>query len=177
MVNTTAIYDLFEKLARAHPTIGHNPNQGINRFFGFNTDMSESSNFDNATFPRIVLSKSSNPRLNIKYKYIAHNGQKAYSFSVSFLKNAEPNNQVDQKNAYAEMEQLMDDFVSWMFEHESEKDQCDFEVIETFDQESISAEAIGPIGQNSAYGWALNITTKTYLQSDNTNPLHTAMQP
>lgn len=177
MVNTSAVYDLFEKLAKAHPIIGHNPNGGVNRFFGFNFDESESENFESATYPRIVLSKSSNPKLNIKYKYIGHSGQKMYSFTVTFLKNTQADNHVEQKDAYAEMEQVMDDFLTWMFSHESQNNQCDFEVIETFDQESITAEAIGPIGKNSAYGWALNITTKTYVEYSSSNPLHSTMIP
>jgi hypothetical protein len=172
MALTERIYQLFEAIATTHPTIGHDPNNGVIRFYGYNMDESNSGDVDNSTYPRLGLSTKT--KANISGTYIFKSDtEKNFNFSVVLLDRVDSNDFTSEKNVYNNLESLSDDIVTWIQEVAHTKPECFGGIVSLFDLDNIRLQKIGPLGTANAHGWELTFSLQENFQYDPLlNPLN-----
>jgi len=171
MALTERIYQLFEAIATTHPTIGHDPNNGVIRFYGYNMDESNSGDVDNSTYPRLGLSTKTKANISGNYNFKSDTA-KSFNFSVVLLDLVDSNDFTSEKNVYNNLESLSDDIVTWIQEVAHTQPECFGGIVSLLDLDNIRLQKIGPLGTANAHGWELTFSLQENFQYDpSTNPL------
>ena len=168
------IHALFLKIAETHPVIGHNPDGGVYRFYGYNLDEANSGDRNNLTFPRLGLALKTHAGLSGRIDNTGSSFRNNLTAEIVLLTDAKTNDYAAEQSAYDLMYGVMMEIIGWiLWQAVTIGEQGPWPVIGLVDVQSVTFTRVGPIGTDRGFGWKLSILFKQMKEySTIANPLN-----
>lgn len=175
MISPNAIKALFEKIAKTHTGIGHNPPDVI-RFYGFNNDEAIGGEQEDTEYPRMGLSLRTHTGMSGNYNTQHGAVGDRLLIEVVLLNKIDKGDFDDEYDVYDDMKRVMDEIISWLEKTIHTDEKCDFPAVHQLDLSSVTYQRVGPVHSN-AFGWRFQIPiSDSFVYNAGTNPLN-AMTP
>ncbi len=169
MISVKGVRDFFEWWAKQYTPIGHDPDNGVKRFYEFKFEESVNGSRSDLDFPRMGLSIGKEPEITGSFK--ADGTSQTDNMYIRIAVFDKPVTYIDayiaHTNALEFCKRCIFDLESWMFATSQGMNRCDFEIIEMIDLTNVAYQVVTELDVTDTAGFMMTVKLRKRLSGSN----------